>query len=155
MTKVTQEDKRRAVQIAIDGGDPREYLAKFCKAPDAMWSSIRKALKDSDPEMFAKLPRSIKGAKKEAPETHKEEEAEEMDEDFFSAGEDVKEPTPPSDITISAIRHKKFGEFYHDFDHNCVDWRTPEGEEVSMSIPGIVELYKIFPALMKQLEVEL
>lgn len=78
-----------------------------------------------------------------------------MDEDFFPAGEDVKEPTTPSDITISAIRHKKFGEFYHDFDHNCVDWRTPEGEEVSMSIPGIVELYKIFPALMKQLEVEL
>ena len=95
MTKVTQEDKRRAVQIAIDGGDPREYLAKFCKAPDAMWSSIRKALKDSDPEMFAKLPRSIKGAKKEAPETHKEGEAEEMDEDFFPAGEDVKEPEPP------------------------------------------------------------
>lgn len=155
LREVTLEDKKKAVQIAIDGGDPREYLGKLCKAPDAMWSAIRKALKDSDPEAYAKLPRSIKGTKKEVPEPHKEEEAEEMDEDFFPAGEDVKEPTTPSDITISAIRHKKFGEFYHDFDHNCVDWRTPEGEEVSMSIPGIVELYKIFPAIMKQLEVEL
>ena len=95
MSKLTMEQKEKAVEIAISGGDPREYLGKLCKAPDAMWSSIRKALKDSDPESFAKLPRSIKGAKKEAPETHKEEEAEEMDEDFFPAGEDVKEPEPP------------------------------------------------------------
>lgn len=95
LRKVTLEDKKKAVQIAIDGGDPREYLGKLCKAPDAMWSSIRKALKDSDPEAFAKLPRSIKGTKKEAPKPHKEEEAEEMDEDFFPAGEDVKEPEPP------------------------------------------------------------
>ena len=95
LRKVTLADKRKAVQIAIDGGDPREYLGKLCKAPDAMWSSIRKALKDSDPEKFAQLPKSIKGAKKEAPEPHKEEEEEEMDEDFFPAGEDVKEPEPP------------------------------------------------------------
>lgn len=95
LRKVTLDDKKKAVEIAISGGDPREYLGKLCKAPDAMWSSIRKALKDSDPEAFAKLPRSIKGTKKKAPETHKEEEAEEKDEDFFSAGEDVKEPEPP------------------------------------------------------------
>lgn len=66
MRKVTLEDKKKAVEIAISGGDPREYLGKLCKAPDVMWSAIRKALKDSDPEKFAQLPKSIKGSKKEA-----------------------------------------------------------------------------------------
>lgn len=94
LRKVTLEDKKKAVQIAIDGGDPREYLGKLCKAPDAMWSSIRKALKDSDPEAFAKLPRSIKGTKKEAPKPHKEEEAEAMVNDFFHPVETPEQPKP-------------------------------------------------------------
>ena len=95
LRKVTLEDKRKAVQIAIDGGDPREYLGKLCKAPDAMWSAIRKALKDSDPEAYAKLPKCIKSAKKEAFEPQKEEEAEEVDEGFFSTGESVETPEHP------------------------------------------------------------
>jgi len=76
-------------------------------------------------------------------------------ETFLGPIETPEKPKIQPDVTVSAIRHKKFGEFYRDFGHNCIDWRTPEGEEVSMSIQGVKELHGQFPELMKQLGVEL
>lgn len=57
---LTEEQKRKAVQIAIDGGDPRQFL-KECgsKNPDAMWDVIRQWIKGADPEMAGKLPKII------------------------------------------------------------------------------------------------
>lgn len=56
LTKVTLADKKKAVQIALDGGDPREFLKDKCKDPRQMWNSIKGKLKDADPETHAKLP---------------------------------------------------------------------------------------------------
>lgn len=73
MRKITLEEKKQAVQIAIDGEDPRKFL-KQCgsKNPDLMWGHIRAYLKENDPETFArlpgKIPRSDKGVKKVKPE---------------------------------------------------------------------------------------
>ena len=55
---LTPEVKAKAVQIAIDGGDPREYLAKEVglKKPDSAWWKIRSEIKDDDPEVYEKLP---------------------------------------------------------------------------------------------------
>lgn len=55
--KITLEQKKKAVEIAIGGGDPLEYL-KDCGAgnPSASWWYIRKVLKEKEPEMYAKLP---------------------------------------------------------------------------------------------------
>ncbi len=60
MRKITLEEKKKAVQIAIDGGDPRGFL-KQCgsKNPDLMWGRIRAFLKEKDPEAFEKLPDRI------------------------------------------------------------------------------------------------
>ncbi len=35
--------------------------------------------------------------------------------------------------TVTAIKYPEIGEFYYDRKYNSIDWRTPEGDEVSMS----------------------
>lgn len=56
--KLTLEMKKHAVQMAIDGQDPRPYLALECGVRDTStaWWKIRNDLKEADPAMFAKLP---------------------------------------------------------------------------------------------------
>lgn len=62
--KITLEDKKKAVQIAIDGGDPLEFLKRLrSKNPSALWWSIKENLKTADPAMYALLP----AAKKDEP----------------------------------------------------------------------------------------
>ena len=55
--KITLAQKKRAVEIAISGGNPLEYL-KDCgsKKPDGLWYTIKANLKETDPETFAKIP---------------------------------------------------------------------------------------------------
>lgn len=54
--KLTQEQKKQAVQIAIQGGDPLEYLKKSgAKNPSAAWWYIRKTLSEADPEKYREL----------------------------------------------------------------------------------------------------
>lgn len=131
MRKVTLEDKKKAVEIAISGGDPREHLGKLCKAPDVMWSAIRKALKDSDPEKFAQLPKSIKGSKKEAkaddeaPEGSPAEAAEEPAEPKEPEEPKISRPVVYDSMTIREVegdfgRYRRSdvrGTVYIDFEH--------------------------------------
>ena len=57
---LTDEQKNHAVWLAISGEDPRPYLTECgSKNPQVTWSMIRTALKETDPETFAKLPRVI------------------------------------------------------------------------------------------------
>lgn len=55
--KLTLEQKKKAVQIAIDGGNPANYL-KECgsDAPDKTWWFIKKKLKDTNPDLYAQIP---------------------------------------------------------------------------------------------------
>ena len=64
--KITLEQKKKAVQIAIDGGDPIKYLLDCgSKNPVNMWATIKATLKQTDPETYAKVPDQRKnGAKK-------------------------------------------------------------------------------------------
>lgn len=64
--KVTLEDKKKAVEIAIVGGNPIPYL-KECgsRNPEALWSMIRRNVKEKDPELYAKIPARVGGRKKE------------------------------------------------------------------------------------------
>lgn len=55
--KVTLAQKKRAVEIAINGGNPLEYLKGLgSKKPDGLWYTIKKDLKEVDPETYAKIP---------------------------------------------------------------------------------------------------
>ena len=54
--EIPQEAKKEAVRIAIEGGDPIEYLGKYSVNPAGMWTYIRSVVKKTDPETFAKIP---------------------------------------------------------------------------------------------------
>jgi hypothetical protein len=53
--------------------------------------------------------------------------------------------------SVTAIRYPEIGEFYYDQKFNQIDWRTAEGDEVSMSPTGwkllLQDLPEIFEAL--------
>lgn len=65
--KITLEQKKKAVEIAIGGGDPLAYL-KQCgsESPDKLWWYIKSKLKDADPDLYAKIPDGRKRGKPEA-----------------------------------------------------------------------------------------
>lgn len=64
MKRVTLEQKKKAVEIALGGGDPLAYLKSIgSKQPPALWYAIRKGLQDADPAAYEKL----MGVKKEEP----------------------------------------------------------------------------------------
>lgn len=58
--KITLEQKKRAVEIAMNGGNPLKYLAD-CGSdnPTGMWYTIKQNLKETDPRTFALLPKKI------------------------------------------------------------------------------------------------
>ena len=57
MKRYTAEQKQKAIDIALSGENPRPYLRSIgCSKPDALWHTIKKALKESDPETYARIP---------------------------------------------------------------------------------------------------
>ena len=57
---LTLEQKKKAVQIALEGGDPLGYLADLgMNSPAQAWFYIKKKLKESNPELFEKLPKRL------------------------------------------------------------------------------------------------
>ena len=67
--KITEEQKNEAARIAIEGGDPREYL-KECGSTnaDVMWWNIKRKIREEDPEKYAKLQKKLQ-AKETEPKT--------------------------------------------------------------------------------------
>ena len=55
--KLTREEKERAVELAISGGDPIAYLKELgMKNPWASWAYIKQTLRKAKPELYAQLP---------------------------------------------------------------------------------------------------
>lgn len=66
MKKVTLEQKKKAVDIALSGGNPLDYLKEIgSKQPAALWYAIKKVLKEADPEKYGKLPSRANSAEPE------------------------------------------------------------------------------------------
>lgn len=58
--KLTREQKVKAVDIAIQGGDPLAYLKKCgAKNPTAAWWYIKKTLATKNPKLLEKIPEKI------------------------------------------------------------------------------------------------
>ena len=55
--KLTREEKERAVELAISGGDPLDWL-RTCgaKNPSAAWFYIKKTVAKADPKLYEKIP---------------------------------------------------------------------------------------------------
>lgn len=59
-TKITLEIKKKCVRIALDGGNPLDYLRKFgVSNPAGMWNRIKNNVKETDPETWEKLPKRV------------------------------------------------------------------------------------------------
>ena len=126
MFRVTDEIRGEAIRIALEGGDPKKYLKEQgCKEPICMWSKIKMALKEASPEIFEQLPARI-GAKPQPMKVKTEPEK--------LGPEPPKPGTVPlqyNGYDVCCIRGK-YGEFYWDKTHGYMDWRTNDGDEVSM-----------------------
>lgn len=75
MTKISPEQKRKAIEIALEGGDPKPFL-KECgsKNPDNLWYWMKNKLKIEEPETYEMLakggrPKPIAGGEWEKMET--------------------------------------------------------------------------------------
>ena len=65
---VTLDQKKKAVDIALAGGNPLTFLAECGSAnPANMWWTIKQNLKEVDPEKYEKLPKRLNTNEKAAP----------------------------------------------------------------------------------------
>lgn len=171
MKKLTLDNKKHAVKIAMDGGNPLEYI-RMCGISNAAdcWSKIKADLKEKDPEAWEKLPKRLPNPvmdrNKEAPADAVTKAALQHPERPIVAPVSpvvMETPETPkrrnhtllmnSNYTVSAIR-TDLGEFYYDKKFDRLDWRTIEGEEISMSPVAWFRLYEMIPEIMGILEVK-
>ena len=58
--KITLAQKKKAVEIAIGGGNPLKYLEECGSGnPSAHWHYIKKTLKEKDPQKYAMIPERL------------------------------------------------------------------------------------------------
>ena len=150
MNTFTKEQKAKAVQIAMDGGDPKAFL-KECgsKNPENLWYYIKNVLKKNDPETYQKLMKPAAQKQIETPEgefaktpTVKVDGQIRIETPEAGKIEVVEKPIgglcPPPETEddrlfhTAAVRSKKLGTFYYDDKHGTIDWRHPYGEEISL-----------------------
>ena len=66
-----------------------------------------------------------------------------------------KPKTPVKAYKVTGIRTENFGEFYYDQKFNSIDWRTEEGDEISLPPIGWKNLMQEMPDILKALGVKL
>ena len=158
--KVALEDKKKAVEIALAGGDPLKYL-KDHGAGNAwsMWYGIKENLKVREPETYRKLPDlRLKGNSRKKPETEKAEEAptladamtgmKEATDDFFGKCEEmglkmdnpeksrITKPVNYDGFSVRAVEGK-FGSYHFQEigGKQWIDYENKEGaDELSMTV---------------------
>ena len=172
MKKLTLDNKKHAVKIAMDGGNPLEYI-RMCGISNAAdcWSKIKADLKEKDPEAWEKLPKRLPNPvmdkKKEAPADAVTKAALQHPERPIVAPispvvmenpeqkPKITKPLAYDGYTVCCIESKTFGRFYWDRDHNHLDWTTGEGEEVSFTPQGWKMFLEELPKAAAILGVEL
>ena len=138
MFQMTEEIRGEAIRRAIQGEDPRKYLESLgSENAGSVWWKIRKDLKDNYQEIYAQLPKRISAKPpkaKEEPETYEADVIDYTEKTAEAHQEPKKAGTVPLNYDgydVCCIRGK-YGEFYYDKTHGYLDWRTNDGEEVSM-----------------------
>lgn len=140
MRKITLEQKQKAVEIAIGGGDPLAWLNECgSKNPQALWYAIRKTLKDANPEKYGQLP----GSEKEEPEM-----VEKIEE---TVKETVEIRSDVFDVEVIAVRDPALGRFSWEEKPGVMYWRTDDGEEVCLTPDEWRKLAERLPKIMRVL----
>jgi hypothetical protein len=157
---ITELIADKSVQIALDGGDPRPFLAENgSRNPDSTWWRIRAELKELDPDKYNSLPDRIPRKKVEQVPTVKLSGPLKIETPEAEKVQIVETPEKPKKqekkYTVTGIRTEQFGEFYYDKKFESIDWRTVEGDEVSLSPLGWKNLMEELPDILDALGVEL
>ena len=170
MKKIALADKKKAVEIAIAGGDPLLYLRECgSKNPANAWYVIKKNLEKADPETYARLP-DLRKAKEEPEETEADNPVdvtskpmmvEVREEDFGYTADAVKsspksatKPVNYGGFDVLSVREPETGNtFCYDPRGGVMEWRTEAGDEVIMhpdhwrnlaeKIPQVLEIFGI------------
>ena len=140
MRKITLADKKKAVDIALKGGNPLVFL-KECgsKNPSAAWYVIKQTLKETDPETYERLPDLRKKDESKEEETMNEIH---IDAEAVGAAEPVSmtnvrsvmNPVNYGGFEVCMVRDPKTGDtFSYDPKHNVMEWRTESGDDVVMA----------------------
>lgn len=138
MRKLTLEDKKKAVEIAIGGGNPVDFLKeRGCKNPSASWYYIKQALKAADPEKYELL----NGKKEDEPKQMPKVELTISAEDLARAAEQGDGMTCActkavnyDGFDVMAVKSPVSGfRFESDPRYGTMTWRTISGDEVSLT----------------------
>ena len=161
--EIPQEAKLEAVRIAIEGGDPIEYLGKYSVNPAGMWTYIRSVVKKNDPETFEKIPnlrekppkKSLQVEKPKKPRTVKAAEivtsVNDETEKYEKARNIVVQDT---DVQILRLESKKTGIEYSLSDDRQRMVMESGGDMLNVSIEQLPDFLQELPPICRQLGVK-
>ena len=153
MGKLTLEDKKKAVQIAVDGGNPLEYI-RSCGVKNAAeaWGKIKRVVKETDPEAFEKIPKRLpnpknhividtpKGKMEITPEKISQMSQEEVSYANVAMMSELVKRTINGAVnydgfTVTAVEGE-YGRYFHDKTSmgDYIDYESKDGDELSMTI---------------------
>lgn len=162
-SKISNADKEKAVQIALEGGNPLRFLETLNLADAGqMWYTIKKKLKAKDPETYAKLPTRFlpKQCQPKEPETVvRDGVAYEKAEDEPEGPQSAKAPAPVKkapefEYAVTGIRTEA-GEFRWFKRQGYLDCDPADGDldTISMKAGDWKALLEVLPKAMKLLGV--
>ena len=153
MGKLTLEDKKKAVQIAVDGGNPLEFI-RSCGINNASeaWGKIKRLVKETDPEAFEKIPKRLpnpknpividtpKGKMEITPEKISQMSQEEVSQANVAMMKELVKRTITSAVnydgfTVRAVQGV-YGRYFYDKTSmgEYIDFENNDGDELSMTV---------------------
>jgi len=154
--EIPQEAKKEAVRIAIEGGDPIEYLGKYSVNPAGMWTYIRSVVKKTDPETFAKIPNLREKPPKKTLQVEKAKKPAKApaDKPKQDAPKKAEEPISQPDVQILKLESRKTGIKYSLSDDR--QRMVMEGglNMLNVSIEKLPDFLEELPPICRQLGVK-
>lgn len=154
--EIPQEAKLEAVRIAIEGGDPIEYLGKYSVNPAGMWTYIRSVVKKTDPETFAKIPNLREKPPKKSLQVEKPKKPAKAPEEKQKQDAPKKEEEPISqpDVQILRLESKKTGIEYSLSDDRQRMVMESGGDQFNVTLEQLPDFLQELPPICRQLGVK-
>ena len=132
--KVPEEAKKAAIEAAISGGDPFEFLQPYSENPKKLWAYMKQQLKEKDPETYAKIPDLRNRKKEEQAEEKPEKPKPEKKTVTVTKVEEVPKITQPVVYNGMTVREIEggFGRYRRSDVHGSIyiDFEYTEGADV-------------------------
>ena len=157
MANITPEQREEAIEMAMAGKSPLPYLKECgCVKPGVAWHNIKRFMEKDEPERFAQLMAVSAKALDDSLKEYAQEETQKVETAIRTAeeaekpkktrkirAEDIAKAPKAEEVAVSApvfcetlqvaaVRDEQIGEFYFDTKYRTLDWRAPDGTEVSI-----------------------